>query len=468
MAARETLSGVLIVAGCTRLDPSYLDTEGASVTGPGPTVGVAASSTSVAESEPGTTGDESLVTSSGDAEQTSGGVLAESGEPSRTSSGEGTSTSGGADGSTTGQSEGDSTGDAAGCGDGSIAAGDFCFAPGQTLLAVEALDVAVSDFNQDEALDLLVGSSGALHVSFGGGNGLFPAALDLGPGSGNCIAVAAGDVNGDSIPDALALRGGGGDPVLVFTAFGDESFAPAWEIETPGGEVRDLGVAPMNGDARADAVSTQGGGGGTVAFYAGNADGTLADPVVAPAGAEPEAIVIAALDDDPALDLAIALRSGDAVVLALGNGDGTFGSASFPVAGAAEDIAAGDVDGDGVLDLVAVLPSEDAVQVLVNDGAGVLTVLEPIPVGGDEPTAAIVADLDMDGNVDLVVATRADDALWVHFGLGDGTFADPQQVIAAPDLIEPSCLAGGDFNEDGVVDLAVGGDHGVAIVVSDP
>jgi len=73
---------------------------------------------------------------------------------------------------------------------------------------------------------------------------------------------------------------------------------------------------------------------------------------------------------------------------------------------------------------------------------------------GAAPVALATADLNGDGHQDLVVANQGDGTLSIFFGVGDGTFTKPPTVIQNV-AKTPSAVAVGDFNGDGIVDLAV-------------
>src|SRR6267143_2131193 len=73
---------------------------------------------------------------------------------------------------------------------------------------------------------------------------------------------------------------------------------------------------------------------------------------------------------------------------------------------------------------------------------------------GTAPVALATADLNGDGHQDLVVANQGDGTLSIFFGVGDGTFTKPATVIQNV-AKTPSAVAVGDFNGDGIVDLAV-------------
>ncbi|MDE5093102.1 MAG: FG-GAP-like repeat-containing protein, partial [Trichodesmium sp. St11_bin5] len=71
---------------------------------------------------------------------------------------------------------------------------------------------------------------------------------------------------------------------------------------------------------------------------------------------------------------------------------------------------------------------------------------------GDEPRSLVVGDFNRDGIPDLAVANRADDDVSVLSGNGDGSFGSATNFFVGD---RPESLAAGDFNGDGIPDLAV-------------
>ena len=116
----------------------------------------------------------------------------------------------------------------------------------------------------------------------------------------------------------------------------------------------------------------------------------------------------------------------------------------------------GDFDGDGRQDLAIADTGLDAVHIRIGKGDGTFEPRESFP-GLADPRQVAVADFDGDGNEDLAVAAhraKATDSVTVLRGKGDGSFA-PHSSFALPGDAAAGSIAVGDFDADGLADLAV-------------
>jgi Bacterial Ig-like domain (group 3)/FG-GAP-like repeat/FG-GAP repeat len=127
-------------------------------------------------------------------------------------------------------------------------------------------------------------------------------------------------------------------------------------------------------------------------------------------------------------------------------------------------IASGDFNGDGCPDLAVVnqgvlIPNENTVSILLGvldpvhqQCTGMFQAQMTFPVD-QAPDAIAVGDFNADGILDLAVACHNSNAIDVLFGNGDGTF---QAAVRYP-TDTAVAVAVGDFNGDGLPDLATAG-----------
>lgn len=164
-------------------------------------------------------------------------------------------------------------------------------------------------------------------------------------------------------------------------------------------------------------------------------------------------------NNDDIFDIAVACESTGTVSILLGNGtsgvgDGTYPPRSdYPAGGGASSVTADDYDGDGVVDLVLACTSIDSVAFLKGNGDGTFQSPARYPAGsaGAAPAGMLSLHADADTLLDIIVTCSGTDSLAVLDGLGGGAFAAPRMY--APGL-EPWGIAAGDFDNDGISDLA--------------
>lgn len=212
----------------------------------------------------------------------------------------------------------------------------------------------------------------------------------------------------------------------------------------------------------------------TATLTAGTAGLGFLSPQSPPTGLGPYAIGVGDFNQDGIPDLAVTNINafvGDSnlgtVTVLLGSGDGMFTAVPIsPTVGQdPESIAVGDFNGDGIPDLVVANynydiedtdPPGGTVTVLLGKGDGTFTTA-PIQATGNNPTAVAVGDFNGDGIADLAVANSSDDTVSVLLGNGDGTFTPKGPSPASPNDTgdSPISIAVADFNGDGVPDLAV-------------
>jgi hypothetical protein len=326
---------------------------------------------------------------------------------------------------------------------------------------------SVGDFNRDGKLDLALinNSANMVNVLLGNGDGTFqsPYSYDSGP---FVNSLAAADFNGDGIPDLVVsssgfVNGYNYGQVSVALGHGDGTFGTFYSYGNPASS---LVVGDFNGDGHLDIVTNAGD------ILLGNGDGTFQAPRSYSAR-NFTTISVGDFNGDGHLDLACSVVSG--VHILLGNGDGTFQNSSFSYAIAGyipSSLAVADWNADGHSDVAAVANgfkagAEGAVTVLMNNGDGTFRAARSFPDGAGAGSV-VVADLNGDGKQDVVTANFdyvvlpprlggnriVESDVEVFLGNGDGTFLAPHTYNTGGG---PLAVAVGDFNGDGIPDLAV-------------
>jgi hypothetical protein len=211
-----------------------------------------------------------------------------------------------------------------------------------------------------------------------------------------------------------------------------------------------MAVGDLNGDGKPDLITADWDA-GKVTVSLGLGDGSFAAGVDYAAGDHPTSIILSDMDGDGRLDLIAANASAGTVSVLLGVGNGQFKQLQAYKLGLNSSLLAiGDFSDSGRADLIAVDAASSRFAFLLNDGKGGFS--EPaLHALGKTPVAITVADLNHDGHPDLAFA-NSDGSISILWGSKGGFQAGPV-VSAAQGAL--SAILAGDFNHDGILDLAV-------------
>jgi hypothetical protein len=315
---------------------------------------------------------------------------------------------------------------------------------------------AVADFNGDHILDIAVVNyvSNNVSILFGKGDGTFEPAVNYATGT-EPSAITAIDLNNDGVPDlAIADEIGQTICILLNKADGTGTFKPA-VLYAAGMAPRGIAGGDLRGIGIIDLVVANNLGGNASVFL-GNGDGTFQPFVNYNADVNPKSVALGLLNNDNHLDLVVANHNTNDVSVLLGNGDGTFQTAvNYPVGIDPRHVLIFDFNKDGKMDLVTANGGESTISVLYGNGDGTFQPQIKYTANAS-PRWLAVADYNNDGFLD--VATSNYDGQNVSVLLGTGIATSGQGFLAHQDYVvgkNPTGLVAGDFNGDGLPDIAV-------------
>ena len=273
------------------------------------------------------------------------------------------------------------------------------------------------------------------------------------------IASVTGDFNRDGKADLATLNQSIGT-ITILLGNGDGTFTPTSTSPSVGGQPTAIVAGDFNGDGILDLAVTNpnpnANGTGTVTVFWGNGDGTFtAAAKTASVVGDPDSMVAGDFNGDGILDLMVGSYDQAEVTILLGHGDGSFTQSTVgPVpSDFSHAMAVADLNGDHIPDVVI----EDGlsnIEVLVGNGDGTFRTTPTISAGAVAQYPSVtLADFNQDGKLDLAVQNEFTAGLEVYLGNGDGTFASTP-VTSVTQYSAAGMIVMGDFNEDGIPDLA--------------
>jgi hypothetical protein len=260
-----------------------------------------------------------------------------------------------------------------------------------------------------------------------------------------------------------------------------------------------VAVADLNGDQQLDVVVANMGNDvdrGNVSVFLNRGSGIFPTAINSDVGQRPDAVAIADFNGDGIPDIVVSNRDSDTISVLLGQGDGTFGT---PIDYDSSDVnhpdgpipaprfvVVGDFNNDGIPDIAVVnygtfpepSPWAGSVSIFLGNGDGTFVpLIEYRSRSRFFYRAAVGNFIEGDPNQDLALIydriipdVGIVRGLIILRGLGNGQFTDDPQPpdgepppgrffelngLGQPYFFDPSAIVVGDFNNDGVQDLAI-------------
>jgi hypothetical protein len=277
-----------------------------------------------------------------------------------------------------------------------------------------------------------------------------------------------GDFNNDGRPDLAVMNRGSRDVSVLLTHPGQTGFTALDQIYQVDGEVTGLAVQDFNGDGRDDVIQLHRAS-GEMSVRLSDTNGFLGPPRFYQIGVSPSAQSMADVNNDGVLDMLTANLAGS-VSVRLGRGDGTFGEEMtyrLPAEseGALFALVAADFDNDTKIDLAAGY-YDCRIAFFKGHGNGTFTFTKT-HFFTIEARTMVTGDFDKDGDTDLAGAGWKGE-LVVLENKGDLLTTDTLTRSTYPITFGPMAIKTIDDNNDGDLDIVVGGQEGANIYLGGP
>ncbi|MDP7237509.1 MAG: FG-GAP-like repeat-containing protein [Candidatus Latescibacteria bacterium] len=185
----------------------------------------------------------------------------------------------------------------------------------------------------------------------------------------------------------------------------------------------------------------------------------FAAPFTVPTHDTPFFLATGDFNQDGHLDLVACNRTSNDVSIFLGNGNGRFPSRTDFSLGVENHrptcVVVADINKDGSLDIAVTNFALNSISILHGDGQGSFSAPVEFPTNGPTPSAIVAADFDRDGRIDLAVSNRAGHT--VHTGdVAILQQTTPGQFVDNPNRLpgrHPRSLFAADLNRDNIPDL---------------
>ena len=283
------------------------------------------------------------------------------------------------------------------------------------------------------------------------GDGSYDETLESQAGA-DVDSSALHDLNGDGKTD-LAVVSKKSTRLLAFLGVGDGTFEPEPVTFGPTGDTPVfLVVRDLDRDGFVDVISGDQLSSTITIFWGRSGERFLESASTITGFGSSRSLAVADLEGTGEPDLFLPRSDRPEVQVYLQPGTSPANAPSFTITteSRATLIEAADLDGDGDADLAGIDPIGGDLIIALLDGAGAVRGGQRLATG-ISPAAVRIVQLD-GGALDIAVPVKGSNHVAVFTGQGAGAFGEAKNM---PTIEQPKGVAAGDWDADGVQDLAV-------------